>query len=86
MSITSKIIGNKNKNLNFSEALNKIKDGHKLSRTGWNGKNMFVKLQSPTDKSKMTQSYIYLETEDGQLVPWIASQSDLLAEDWFVVQ
>lgn len=86
MAITSKIIGNKNDNLNFGKALDKIKEGHKLSRKGWNGKNMFVKLQSPTDQSKMTQPYIYIETPEGELVPWLASQTDLLAEDWFVVK
>lgn len=70
------------KDLDFSEALNLLKDNQKVSRAGWNGKNMWIKLQRPTDLSKMSREYIYMKTVNNELVPWVASQTDLLAEDW----
>lgn len=70
---------------NFSEALRRLKSGHKVSREGWNGKGMWLNLQVPDKGSKMTRPYIYMFTADEQLVPWVASQSDLLAEDWSAV-
>lgn len=69
-------------NLDFSEALNLLKDNQKVSRAGWNGKNMWIKLQRPTDLSKMSREYIYMKTVNNELVPWVASQTDLLANDW----
>lgn len=71
--------------MTFSEALELIKDHKKLARKGWNGANMFVKLQVPDEHSKMRRPYIYMSPVDGDLVPWVASQSDILAEDWVVV-
>lgn len=68
--------------MNFGQALEKLKRGDKVARSGWNGKGMWIKLQEPTETSKMTLPYIYLKTATGDLVPWLASQSDLLAEDW----
>lgn len=69
----------------FSLALKKLKEGYKASREGWNGKGQFIKLQTPNENSKMKLPYLYISTVDGKLVPWIASQTDLLAEDWVVV-
>lgn len=43
---------------------------------------MFIKIQLPDMGSKMTLPYIYMSTVTGDLVPWLASQSDILAEDW----
>lgn len=68
--------------LNFSQALEHIKNGVKMSRDGWNGKGMWVAIQRPDEHSKMTLPYIYMKTADGQLVPWLASQTDILASDW----
>ncbi len=68
--------------MNFGQALELLKAGHRVSRLGWNGKGMWVELQRPTALSKMTLPYIYMKTADEQLVPWLASQTDLLAEDW----
>ena len=70
------------KDLDFSEALNLLMDNQKVSRAGWNGKNMWIKLQRPTDLSKMSREYIYMKTVNNELVPWVASQTDLLANDW----
>lgn len=69
----------------FQHALNELKAGHVVAREGWNGKNMWIKLQAPDVGSKMSLPYIYICTADGDLVPWVASQTDLLAEDWQVL-
>lgn len=66
----------------FGDALEYLKQGHKLTRRGWNGKDMYIMLQRPTEQSKMTLPYIYMKTVQGDLVPWLASQTDMLAEDW----
>lgn len=68
----------------FATALRYIKDGWKAQRAGWNGKDMWIALQMPDEFSKMRRPYIYMCPADGQLVPWVASQSDLLAEDWII--
>ena len=69
----------------FGTALEKLLAGERLARAGWNGKNMYIHLQVPDAKSKMTLPYLYMYTAAGNLVPWLASQSDILTEDWFVV-
>lgn len=51
-------------------------------RKGWNGKGMWIGLQRPTDTSKMTLPYIFMYTAQGDYVPWLASQTDMLADDW----
>lgn len=68
--------------MDFSAALTSLKEGHYLHREGWNGKNQFICLQRPDEHSKMTLPYIFIHTAQGDLVPWLASQTDLLAEDW----
>ena len=71
--------------MNFSKALEELKAGYLVARSGWNGKGMWLALQVPTELSKMTLPYIYMKTACGNLVPWLASQTDLLAEDWVVL-
>lgn len=71
--------------ITFSQALEVIKQGHRAYRSGWNGKNMYIQLQRPDANSKMTLPYIYMYTAQGDLVPWLASQTDLLAEDWLTI-
>ena len=66
----------------FEFALSMLREGNRVSRSGWNGKGQFLELQRPDENSKMTLPYIYIHTVVGDLVPWIASQSDLLGEDW----
>jgi len=72
----------------FGWAIIQLKDGHKVYRQGWNGKGIFLELQVPDEHSKMTLPYIFINTMGLQndnakaLVPWLASQSDMLSEDW----
>lgn len=56
----------------------------KVTRTGWNGPGQYLTLQVPDADSKMTLPYIYITTVHGDLVPWLATQTDILATDWEV--
>lgn len=69
----------------FGEAIELLKQGFRVARTGWNGKGMHLALQEPDEHSKMTLPYIYMYTAQGDRVPWLASQTDLLSEDWVAV-
>ena len=83
--------------MNFGQALEALKEGGKVSRHGWNSKGMWLELQVPDARSKMTLPYIYLnypatpasnsapENHINARVPWLASQTDVLADDWGVV-
>lgn len=66
-------------------AIKQMDHGLKVARSGWNGKGMWIAIQRPDENSKMTLPYIYMKTADGQLVPWLASQTDILSFDWDVV-
>lgn len=71
--------------MNFGAALEALKAKEKVSRSGWNGKGMWLALQVPDANSKMSLPYIYMKTADDKLVPWLASQTDVLSDDWGVV-
>ena len=81
--------------MNFGQALEALKLGIKVARKGWNGKGIFLELQIPDEHSKMTQPYIFIDTlglvttnpnaPKGR-VPWLASQTDMLSEDWQIVE
>ena len=71
--------------INFGNAIEALKEGKKVTRSGWNGEGMYLALQTPDENSKMKKPYIYMSPVDGELVPWLASQTDMLAEDWSVV-
>lgn len=66
----------------FSVSLQILKAGGAVQRLGWNGRGMWLRLQVPDANSKMTLPYIYMSTVTGDLVPWLASQTDILADDW----
>jgi len=77
--------------MDFGKALEWLRRGAAMRRKGWNGKGIFIMLQVPDENSKMTLPYIYIETSalDSNnpdaprgRVPWLASQTDLLAQDW----
>ena len=84
---------------NFSEALDLLKQGKKLSRIGWHRAGMWLELQLPDENSKMTKPYVFMtipehivqdeggaQNEPELRIPWLCSQTDLLAEDWFVFE
>ena len=87
--------------MNFGDALVLIKQGKKVARTGWNGKGMFV-FMIPGSQFQVSRPpllgiypegttinyhpHIDLRNADGVIVPWVASQGDMFAEDWVVVE
>lgn len=87
--------------MDFSGALILIKKGARLARTGWNGKGMFVFLVPgstfqvnrppllgiyPEGTTISYRAHVDMRTADGQIVPWACSQTDMLAEDWVLVE
>lgn len=88
--------------MDFSEALRAVKNGSKIARTGWNGKNMEIVYQkgypdgiainantaqaTGLDEGTVCKflPYLMMRTVDGSFVPWLASQTDVLAEDWLL--
>ena len=81
--------------MNFEGALEGLKAGCRVHRTGWNGKGMFLYLvpenrypaQTEIAKKEFGKEvpygpYIAIKTTQGNVVLWLASQTDLLAEDW----
>ncbi len=75
----------------FSVALVWIKEGRRVARSGWNGKGMFLFLITEwtyTDGKQdnyPNQSFIAMKTADNKVVPWLASQTDILADDYEIV-
>lgn len=84
----------------FETALAGIKRGEKWARRGWNGKGAFVFLvpgsrfqvsraplldHLPEGSIVTYRPHIDMKAADGAVVPWLASQTDLLADDWEVV-
>ena len=90
--------------MNFGQALENLKQGKKITRQGWNGKNMFLWLKpSTTIKSEWCKDpllkelcdnnggeiealgTICMKTADNKILTgWLASQTDMLSEDWLI--
>lgn len=74
--------------MDFSEALAVCKAGGKITRTGWNGPGQYVVHQKgyPAEIAmRQFAPYLMMCNAQGVFVPWLASQGDLLAEDWVQV-
>jgi hypothetical protein len=68
--------------MTFGEAIEALKGGERVARSGWNGKGMWLELHPPDGSTRMTLPFIAMSTVTGDLVPWLASQTDMLSEDW----
>jgi hypothetical protein len=84
--------------MNFGKALEALKEGKKVSRSGWNGKGMYIYIQNGSQISReqarnghlavlpepiTIRPHIDMKDAEGKIViGWLASQTDLLAEDW----
>ncbi|MEM8575901.1 MAG: DUF2829 domain-containing protein, partial [Pseudomonadota bacterium] len=83
--------------MTFEHALKAIKEGKRVARAGWNGKGMFLFLVPGSTFTVNREpllsilgegtevnyhGHIDMKTADGTIVPWLASQTDLLADDW----
>ena len=81
--------------MDFGNALTAMMNGEKVARSGWNGKGMFIFIV-PAGWEFMcdiegiedlrTEPFICMKTAQNTLIPWLASQADLLADDWMVVE
>lgn len=87
-------------NMTFGLAIEAMKKGKKVARKGWNGKGMFlyyVPVEAYKPCTEIATSlvnenglveygaYIAMKTAQGNVVPWLASQTDMLAEDWVIL-
>ena len=86
--------------MDFGKALDALKQGKKVARRGWNGKGMFLFLAKDIDftteadlacvsdlEGELSLPSIVMKTADNHFcVGWLASQTDMLAEDWSVVE
>jgi Protein of unknown function (DUF2829) len=89
--------------LTFGLAIEALRKGLKVARSGWNGKGMWIvylkgypdgiainkNTAEATGQAEGTvcafRPYLLLKSANGEFVPWAASQSDVLAEDWEIV-
>jgi hypothetical protein len=79
--------------VNFSQALSELKNDKRLSRIGWNNENKWIQLINACSyeifdipENYSLEPFIIEKTAEQRFVPWVASQSDLLANDWMVVE
>lgn len=83
--------------MDFQEALTRLKQGRRVARRGWNGKGMFLFLVNGSnfavnreplmsilgEGANVTyRPHIDMMDAEGMVCPWLASQTDLMAEDW----
>lgn len=86
--------------MSFGDAVTVLKAGGKVARDGWNGKGMFLFLVPgsnfvvnrppllgiyPAGTEVDYRAHIDMKTAQGDVVPWVCSQSDMLADDWQIV-
>lgn len=84
--------------MTFGQAIEALKAGQAVARSGWNGKGMYLyyvpgnSYPAVTEIAKATfgemvpyGAYIAMKTAQNNVVPWLASQTDVLAEDWDVL-
>ena len=86
-----------NENLNFGDAIKALKEGKKVARKGWNGKNQYIQLASNIsymspdgavvncDHDAIGNQAIAFVGTSGVQMGWLASQADMLADDWVFV-
>ena len=80
--------------MKFGQAIEALKEGKKVAREGWNGKRMWLILVKDFTRGKRELGgetlnmypYIMMKTADNCFVPWLASQTDILAEDYTTIE
>lgn len=86
--------------MSFGDALVALESGKRVARFGWNGKGMFLFLVNgstftvnrppllgiyPEGTTIEYCPHIDMRTADGKIVPWLCSQTDMLAKDWCII-
>lgn len=84
--------------MNFGHAIELLKLGCKMARKGWNGKSQYVELATNISYKNANGEIINCEHEaignkalafvgtSGVQIGWLASQADMIAEDWHIVE
>nr|DAJ11462.1 MAG TPA: Protein of unknown function (DUF2829) [Bacteriophage sp.] len=84
--------------MNFGKAIEAMKSGKKVARQGWNGKNQYIELATNISYKNAGGNIVNCEHDaignkaiafvgtSGVQMGWLASQADMLAEDWQIVQ
>lgn len=84
--------------ITFGNALELLKKGNKVARKGWNGKNQYIQLATGISYKASDGEIVNCEHKaignkaiafvgtSGVQMGWLASQADMLAEDWVVVE
>ena len=86
--------------MDFGLAIGAMKKGYRVARDGWNGKGMFLYYVPAAAYPPSTEvakeafggenvpygAYVAMKTAQGNVVPWLASQTDMLADDWYIVE
>ncbi len=82
--------------MNFGEILDYLKRGSKVARYVWNGKGMYIRLVEPVEiehkgkesdyKLPMPECIAMYTAQKEFQLGWLASQTDMLAEDWYIVE
>lgn len=84
--------------MNFGLALEELKNGNKVARKGWNGKGQYIELAKNISYKNSNGETVNAEHESignkaiafvgtsGVQLGWLASQADMLADDWEVVE
>ena len=84
--------------INFGLAIEAAKQGKKISRKGWNGRGQYVELASNISYKNTGNEIINAEHKaignaalafvgtSGVQLGWLASQADMLADDWYIVE
>jgi len=62
-----------------------LRNGKKVARAGWNGKNMHLEMHDGHPELGGWRSFVVIKDATDMRVPWNASQADLLADDWVTV-
>ena len=96
--IMNRPIGVKTENLDFGRAIQLLKEGKKLQRSGWNGKEQYIELATNISYKNTEEEIINAEHDaignkaiafvgtSGVQLGWLASQADILAEDWQIAK
>jgi hypothetical protein len=70
--------------MDIGNAVQEMRAGAKVARKGWNGKGMYLSLVVPNKADHLP--FVEMKTADGRFVPWLCSQTDLLAVDWVIAE
>ena len=84
--------------MNFGSAIEMLKKGKKVARKGWNGKKQYIEISTNISYINRRLELVNVEHDaignqaiafvgtSGVQIGWLASQADMLADDWVLVE